>query len=95
MVNNYVLAKISIDQNFDSILLMEAIFKFIGFGRLSKPHISKTKVRVVDISKIDDIIILINKLENHKLHGAKYLDYLNFCKSIKILKNKEHLTINN
>jgi hypothetical protein len=74
---------------------MVAIINFINCGRLSKPKIYKAKNLVLEItiSKIEDIYILIAKLKEHKLYGAKYLDFLDICKGVEIIKNKKHLTV--
>jgi hypothetical protein len=48
--------------------------------------------REIIISRLSSIIILIDKIKEHRLYGAKYLDFLDFCKGIEIIKSKKHLT---
>jgi hypothetical protein len=45
---------------------------------------------VAKFSDIEQKIIPFFK--NYPLHGVKYLDYLDFCKAVEIIKVKEHLT---
>ncbi len=48
--------------------------------------------REIVISRLSSLIILTDKLKEHRLYGAKYLDFLDFCKGIEIIKSKKHLT---
>lgn len=89
-----VTAKISIGQHTKSLVLLEGIIKFLNFGSISKIKTlkSKSEVREIVISKLSSIIILIDNLKEHRLYGAKYLDFLDFCKGIEIIRSKKHLT---
>jgi hypothetical protein len=79
---------ISIGQHTKSLLLLNAIVKFLSFGILSK---SKKNVKEITIAKLSHICILIEKLNKHFLYGAKYLNFIDFCKGIEIIKQKKHL----
>lgn len=83
-------------QNSKSLILLKAITNFIGCGwRTPVTNIKnneKDKVLEVKISKLSSIVQFIEKFKEYPLHGAKYLDFLDFCKGIAIIQNKEHLT---
>ena len=68
---------------------MIGILEFLGFGRMAS---SRQEVKEIRISKLSDVINLITNLQSHRLYGAKYLDFSDFCKVIEMMKNKEHLT---
>ena len=90
-------ARISIGQGVKSLKLLEAIVNFLGFGNISKPHTSKTRGMLIEISitRIKDVNKLIEILKEYKLYGAKYLDFTrrrDFCKGIQIINSKTHLT---
>ena len=42
--------------------------------------------------KLSDINKIISILDKYPLHGAKLLDYLDFCKIAKLMNAKAHLT---
>ena len=67
---------------------MKGLIDFLGKGNLSKPHLSKTRGRVLDIniSKFNDVLYLTEQLKITKLYGAKYLDFLDFCKGVELIK---------
>ena len=54
---------------------------------------SQSEVREIIISRVNSISILIEKLKEHRLYGAKYLDFLDFSTGVEIIKSKRHLTI--
>lgn len=90
-----VTAKISIGQHTKSLILLEGIIQFLNFGSISKIKTlkSQSEVREITISRLSSISILVEKLKEHRLYGAKYLDFLDFCSGIEIIKSKKHLTI--
>lgn len=90
-----VTAKISIGQHTKSLVLLETITQFLGFGSISKIKTleSHSEVREIIISRLSSIIALTEKLSGeHRLYGAKYWDFLDFCRGIEIIKSKKHLT---
>jgi LAGLIDADG endonuclease. len=82
--------QINITQNTVSLIVMEEIIKFIGFGSLL---INKDKtvcrIWITSISNINKFIFLIKET---KILGAKALDYADFCKGIDLINNKTYLT---
>lgn len=80
---------ISIAQDIKSIILMKGILDFLGFGTMAP---SRIKVQEIRITKLSDVITFITNLQPHGLYGAKYLDFMDFCKVIEKIKNTEHLT---
>lgn len=93
-IGKYITASITISQSINSYKLMKGLIDFLGKGNLSKPHLSKTRGRVLDIniSKFNDVLYLTEQLKFTKLYGAKYLDFLDFCKGVELIKNKNHLS---
>lgn len=89
---------ISIGQHLKSLILLNEIVKFLGYGTIAK---SKGQVKEIRIARLSSMLRthLIEKLNEHQLYGAKYLDYLDFCKGCVALhtarnrdhKKKEHL----
>jgi hypothetical protein len=80
-------------QNSKSLILLEAIVNFIECGYVKRiSNNEKDRVLEVKISKLSSIVQFIEKFKEYPLYGAKYLDFLDFCRGIAIIQNKEHLT---
>ena len=74
---------ISIGQHLKSFILLNEIIKILGYGTIAK---SKGQVKEIKIARLSSISQLIFQLNEHQLYGAKYLDYLDFCQGIEIIK---------
>lgn len=83
--------KITITQNNTSLSLLYFIVSSLGIGSVYKHDRDGLASRAVIFSR-EDINFFISKFKEHSLHGAKALDYLDFCKGIEIINEKAHLT---
>src|ERR1700739_566595 len=72
--------------------LMELLIKYLSAGKLYKnskePFINLTIYKFTEIKKI-----IIPFFEKNPLYGIKQLDFLNFCKVLKLMIEKKHLTL--
>jgi hypothetical protein len=71
--------------------LLKLIIKYLGSGSIYKNN--NTLVVSLTISKfsiINKTIIPIFK--ENPIHGVKYLDFIDFCKVAKLMKEEKHLT---
>ena len=74
----------------DSLVLTK-IREQLGCGNIRKD--SKYRVCTFTVSKLSAILSIIIPLFNrYNLQGSKNLDYLDFCKIVLLLKNKEHFS---
>jgi hypothetical protein len=83
--------QIKIYQNLISFIVLENIIKFLGFGNINKSDASGSYFSAT-IGALNNINAFINMFKAVQLHGAKALDYADFCKIITIMNNKGHLT---
>lgn len=70
---------------------MKALIEYLGCGR----YYSKKKQDVGDIvvSGLSDITAkIIPFFEKYPIVGVKALDFVDFCKASKLIKDKAHLT---
>lgn len=84
--------KITITQNNTSLSVLEFIINSLGFGSIYKHDREGLASRAI-IFSVRDINTFIFKFENIQFHGAKALDYLDFCKGIELINKKAHLTL--
>jgi hypothetical protein len=81
---------ISISQHNRSLILINGIQEFLGFGKIylkSKEESSELKIQ--NLTEINKFILLFSEAQ---LLGAKALDYKDFIKCINLMNNKAHLT---
>lgn len=89
--NKYrVVPQIRFFQDVVSLPVLEAIKKMLGQGILTKPSKNRS-VATLSFSNNKAISLLINICEENCLHGAKQLDFLDFCKASNKYTKKEHL----
>jgi len=81
---------INITQHAISLIVLEQIKLFLGMGYLT----NSKNIHLFTISSISNINAFIKLVEdsNAKFGGSKELDYIDFCKSVKLISSKEHLT---
>lgn len=87
-----VLCSCGIAQNIKSKMLMEHIYRFLGFGNI---HIDKENNAIVFKSGSNiDLTKFVNLLKTNKVkfYGNKAHDYQVFCECLRIVRDKEHLT---
>jgi len=82
---------ISITQDEVSLITLEHIATFLGFGKISKDSVNRTTYTYY-LGSVKNINLFIEKFKGFNLLGAKALDYADFCKGIEIINSKEHLT---
>lgn len=92
-IGERVVYKIQIIQHNNSIIVLEKIKEFLQIGTVfldkrAKPSNASNFI----ISSIKEINLFIELFKSTYLLGAKALDYVDFCKGIQIINNKEHLT---
>ena len=72
--------------------LMELLTKYLSAGKLHKnsrePFVTLTIHKFTEIKEI-----IIPFFEQNPLYGVKHLDYLDFCKIVKLMVEKKHLTL--
>jgi len=83
--------KFQITQHSRDLELMNTLIKFLDCGNLVEVR-GRSAVDIV-ITKISDIESKIVPLfTDFPLKGNKNLDFLDFCKVLEFIKNKDHLT---
>jgi LAGLIDADG endonuclease len=80
---------ITIGQNVISLIVLEAIASFFGFGTIREGVRNVYNYRINSLKNINSFISVFNEA---KLQGAKSLDYADFSKGIELINNKQHLT---
>lgn len=81
-----------ITQHERDLIVLKRIIESMGCGTIVKPTDDRDRYNI-SVANITDIInIIIPLFENNPLYGAKYLDFMDFCKGIYIIKSKGHLT---
>jgi LAGLIDADG endonuclease len=70
---------------------MNNIVKYLGSGTfIINNNKSAIDLLIYNFSDIESIIVPL--FSNHTLIGNKNFDFLDFCKVVSLIKNKEHLT---
>jgi hypothetical protein len=84
--------KVQISQDCRDSELLESLVTLFGCGRVERtPRRSVVNFVVTNLSDITDKIIpFFNK---YPIQGVKALDYADFCKVAKVMKDKGHLTV--
>lgn len=83
--------EITITQHEISLIVLEQIIKVLGFGSIGKKKDKNAyRVRITSLKNINNFIELLNEAT---FLGSKALDYREFKKGIKLMNNKEHLTL--
>jgi len=81
-----------IGQHEKDIKLMELLIKFLSAGKLYKnsrePFVTLTIYKLTEIKKI-----IIPFFKKNPLYGVKHLDFLDFCKVVRLMVEKKHLTL--
>lgn len=88
-------AQFSLVQLNSSRIVLEYITQFLGFGTvypLIPDPVLRNNASTIQISSIKHINELILILADTKFYGAKALDYADFCRGVKIMNNKGHLS---
>lgn len=85
--------KITITQNNTSLVVLNFIISSLGIGSVYR-HDREGRASRAVIFSIEDINTFISKFKDQRMHGAKALDFLDFCKGIQIINEKAHLTRN-
>lgn len=71
---------------------MEILIKLLGTGKLEKD--TRNSVFSLTINKFSEISnIIIPLFEKYPLHGVKQLDYFDWCKVAKLMREELHLTV--
>jgi hypothetical protein len=84
--------KFQISQHSRDIQLMNNIVKYLGSGNLFiNNNKSAIDLVIYNLSDIESIIVPL--FNNHPLIGNKKFYFLDFCKIVSLVKNKEHLTL--
>jgi hypothetical protein len=87
-----VVFTIQITQHNRSIILLEEINKFLRVGKIYYSYNPNKNVSLFKITKVSDINYFINLFSEAQLHGAKALDYSDFCRGINLVNLKLHFT---
>lgn len=88
--NYKVIPQIRIFQDDISLKVLVAIKNLLGEGILIKPSKGRT-VSTLAFSNKKAIFAVIRVCQENLLHGAKQLDFLDFCKGYELYINKAHL----
>ena len=87
--NSQVLLVFQITQHKRDELLMISLIEYFNCGKVYK-HNDAYDFRV---AKFSDLITKIVPLfQNYPIQGVKHKDYLDWCKAVELIKNKDHLT---
>jgi hypothetical protein len=71
---------------------MQVINKYFNTGNIYK--YSEKSAIVLEIFNFSDIVnIILPFFEKYPILGVKQLDYLNWCKVVKLMNEGQHLTI--
>ena len=72
--------------------LLDNLIKYFGCGKIEiDPRRSVSNFRLEKFTDIDSKIIPF--FDKYLLQGSKLLDYRDFCKVARLMKNKSHLTL--
>jgi hypothetical protein len=80
---------ITISQNIISLIVLESIASFFGFGNIRE---NVNDVHIYRIDSLKNINTFISVFNEAKLQGAKALDYADFCRGIELINQKQHLS---
>jgi hypothetical protein len=80
-----------ISQHLRDQQLIEEFINYFNCGRVEKdPRGEVVNYLVSSLNDINNnIISFFNK---YSLHGAKLVEYIDFCKVVNLMNNKEHIT---
>jgi hypothetical protein len=82
--------EISITQNSISLIVLERIQSFLGYGSVkAKSDKPAHRFRFTSLANANNFISLFKEAQ---LLGAKALDYADFCKAVDIINSGKHLT---
>jgi hypothetical protein len=82
-----------ITQHERDLIVLKRIIATLGCGSLVKPTGDRDRY-TISVSSISDLVnIIIPLFEQCPIYGAKYKDFLDFCRGIQIIKEKGHLTL--
>lgn len=84
--------QIGIAQDNISLIVLNHITELLKLGKIYGSNINPT-VSTLQISGINNLNTFINKFSTNSFHGAKALDYSDWCKIISLINNKQHLTL--
>ncbi len=84
-----VLPEFVIVQHERDVKLLYNIKSFFGCGVVRKNHGDRMCYRVRDLTHLSKIIVPF--FEKHQLKSLKKVDFLKFCKVIRLMKEKKHL----
>jgi len=82
---------IRISQDMISLTTLNFINTFLGLGKVYSEGKGRT-VYVLSINNLSDVNRFIEMFDNIQFYGSKALDYSDFCKIVKMVNKKEHLT---
>lgn len=86
------LPQFRITQHERDLIVLKRIVDTLGCGSLVKPTGDRDRYSI-SVANISDLVnIVIPLFEECSIYGAKYLDFLDFCRGIHIIKEKGHLT---
>ncbi len=81
--------RIQITQHNNSLILLQAICKFLGEGKVYLGTNSISNFKIFNLKGVNAFIL---KFKEAQLLGAKALDYSDFCKAIDLINNNSHKT---
>lgn len=84
--------RISITQDNISLIVLNYIQFFLGFGKVKSESLPRT-TSVLIITSMQEVNMFIAKFNCCKFLGSKALDYADFCKGVDIINSKGHLTV--
>jgi hypothetical protein len=81
-----------ITQHERDLIVLQRIIESKGCGTIVKPTGDRDRYNISVANMLDITNIIILLFEKNPLYGAKYYDFMGFCRGIYIIKNKGHLT---
>lgn len=81
-----------ITQHERDLIVLNRIIESMGCGTIVKPSGDRDRYTISVANLKDLITITIPLFQTHTIYGAKYEDFLDFCKGVFLLKDKAHLT---
>jgi hypothetical protein len=86
------LPQFRITQHERDLIVLKRIVDTLGCGSLVKPTGDRDRYSI-SVANISDLVnIVIPLFEECSIYGAKYQDFLDFCRGIHIIKEKGHFT---
>lgn len=80
-----------VGQNERDKKLLELLTKYLSAGKVYKNSKGFVNLTIHKFTEIKNIIIPF--FEQNPLYGVKHLDYLDFCKIVKLMFEKKHFTL--